>query len=85
VLFRSGDLSLPEVDGHRPLAVRFSNRYVDRLQTVAETDLAVAEQFVRVLGLLDPPATLMHPRMLVRAARPRRRPQTEVQPVLARQ
>jgi hypothetical protein len=79
-----GDLSLPEVEGHRPLAVRLSNRYVDRLQTVAQTDIAVAEQFVRVIGLLDPPGTLLHPRMLLRAARPRRRPQTEALPTPAR-
>jgi len=70
-----GDLSLPEVQGHRPLSVRLSNRYVDRLQTAAETDLTVAEQLKRVVGLLDPPTTLLHPRMLLRAARPRRRRQ----------
>jgi 2-polyprenyl-6-methoxyphenol hydroxylase-like FAD-dependent oxidoreductase len=79
-----GDLSLPEVEGHRPMALRLSNRYVDRLQTVAETDVAVAEQFIRVVGLLDPPATLLHPKMLLRAARVRRPRQTEEQPSLAR-
>jgi 2-polyprenyl-6-methoxyphenol hydroxylase-like FAD-dependent oxidoreductase len=78
-----GDLSLPEVEGPRPLAVRLSNRYVSRLQAVAETDIAVAEQFTRVVGLLDPPATLLHPRMLLRAARRRRPRQTEAQPALA--
>ena len=79
-----GDLSLPEVEGHRPMALRLSNRYVDRLQTVAQTDVAVAEQFIRVVGLLDPPATLLHPKMLLRAARVRRPRQTEEQPSLAR-
>jgi 2-polyprenyl-6-methoxyphenol hydroxylase-like FAD-dependent oxidoreductase len=77
-----GDLNLPEVEGHRPLAVRLSNRYVDRLQIASETDLAVAEQVVRVIGLLDPPATLLRPRMLLRAARARRRPHAEAKPVL---
>jgi 2-polyprenyl-6-methoxyphenol hydroxylase-like FAD-dependent oxidoreductase len=77
-----GDLSLPEVEGDRPLAVRLSNKYVDRLQTIAETEHAVAEQFFRVIGLLDPPATLLYPRMLLRAARPRRRLRTEAQPAL---
>jgi hypothetical protein len=66
------------------MALRLSNRYVDRLQTVAETDVAVAEQFIRVVGLLDPPATLLHPKMLLRAARVRRPRQTEEQPSLAR-
>jgi hypothetical protein len=79
-----GDLSLPEVEGHRPLSVRWSNRYVDRLQTAAKTDLTVAEQVTRVVGLLDPPATLLHPKMLLRAARVRRPRQTEEQPSLAR-
>jgi 2-polyprenyl-6-methoxyphenol hydroxylase-like FAD-dependent oxidoreductase len=78
-----GDLNLPEVAGHRPLAVRLSNRYVDRLQTAAENDLVVAEQFTRVLGLLDPPTALLRPRMLLRAARARRQ-SSEVQPTLAR-
>jgi 2-polyprenyl-6-methoxyphenol hydroxylase-like FAD-dependent oxidoreductase len=78
-----GDLSLPEVEGHRPLAVRLSNRYVNRLQAAAETDPIIAEQFARVVGLLDPPATLLRPKMLLRAARSRRRSKTEAQPILA--
>jgi hypothetical protein len=57
------------------LAVRLSNKYVQRLQTVAETDLTVAEQFTRVVALVDPPASLLRPRMLLRASRPLRRPQ----------
>jgi 2-polyprenyl-6-methoxyphenol hydroxylase-like FAD-dependent oxidoreductase len=77
-----GDLSLPEVEGRRPLAVRLSNKYVDRLQTVAQSDLAVAEQFTRVVSLLDPPSTLLHPKMLLRATRPPRRSQPEAQPAL---
>jgi 2-polyprenyl-6-methoxyphenol hydroxylase-like FAD-dependent oxidoreductase len=81
-----GDLSLPEVQGRRPLAVRLSNKYVDRLQAVAETDTDVAEQFFRVIGLNDPPTSLLHPRMLLRAAGSRRRtPPPTAQPTLARQ
>jgi 2-polyprenyl-6-methoxyphenol hydroxylase-like FAD-dependent oxidoreductase len=77
-----GDLSLPQVEGHRPLSVRMSNAYVARLQTAAESDVAVAEQFARVVGLLDPPAALLRPKMLIRAARARRRLQAEAQPAL---
>lgn len=33
-----GDLALPEVPGHRPLALRISNAYVERLLRVAERD-----------------------------------------------
>jgi 2-polyprenyl-6-methoxyphenol hydroxylase-like FAD-dependent oxidoreductase len=78
------DLGLPEVEGHRPLGVQLSTKYVDRLQTIAETDGAVAEQFFRVIGLIDPPTTLLRPRMVLRAARPRRRRRPELQPTLAR-
>ena len=77
-----GDLSLPEVEGHRPLAVRLSNKYVERLQTAAQTDLTVAEQFTRVVALVDPPASLLRPKMLLRAARPQRRQQRVAQPAL---
>jgi 2-polyprenyl-6-methoxyphenol hydroxylase-like FAD-dependent oxidoreductase len=77
-----GDLSLPQVEGHRPLAVRVSNMYVDRLQTAAESDVAVAEQLTRVVALLDPPAALLHPKLLLCAARARRRPRAEVPRVL---
>jgi hypothetical protein len=64
--------------------VRLSNKYVDRLQTAAETDVEVSEQLTRVVSLLDPPAMLLHPKMLLRAARRRRPRQTEAQPALAR-
>ena len=76
------DLSLPEVEGHRSLAVRLSNKYVDRLQTAAESDIEVSEQLTRVVSLLDPPATLLHPKMLLRATRPRRHPQAQAEPAL---
>jgi 2-polyprenyl-6-methoxyphenol hydroxylase-like FAD-dependent oxidoreductase len=67
-----GDLALPEVEGHRSLTVRLTNKYVERLQTAAESDLEVAEQFTRVIGLLDPPSRLMRPKMLMHALRRRR-------------
>lgn len=63
-----GDLNLPEVEGPRPLSLRMSNRYVDRIQTAAESDIIVAEQLTKVVGLVDKPARLLHPKMLVRAA-----------------
>jgi 2-polyprenyl-6-methoxyphenol hydroxylase-like FAD-dependent oxidoreductase len=65
-LAAGGDLNLPDVEGPRPLSVRIANRYVDRLQRTAESDVVVAEQFVKVTGLIDPPARLLHPRILFR-------------------
>ncbi len=36
-------------------------RYVDRILAAAETDPAVADRFLRISGLYDPPLTLAHP------------------------
>ncbi|TDV41017.1 2-polyprenyl-6-methoxyphenol hydroxylase-like FAD-dependent oxidoreductase [Actinophytocola oryzae] len=62
-----GDLALPEIEGHRPLSVRLVNRYVARLQRIAEHDPVVAATFLRVAGLLAPPSSMMAPRILARA------------------
>ncbi len=63
-----GDLSLPEIEGPRPLATRLVNRYVERVQTAAETDTVVAGNFLRVAGFAKPPASLMYPSMALRVA-----------------
>jgi 2-polyprenyl-6-methoxyphenol hydroxylase-like FAD-dependent oxidoreductase len=62
------DLSLPEVEGPRPLPVRIANKYVDRVLAAAESDIVVAEQFARVVGFLDPPTSLFHPALIARVA-----------------
>jgi 2-polyprenyl-6-methoxyphenol hydroxylase-like FAD-dependent oxidoreductase len=62
-----GDLALPEIEGHRPLSLRLINRYVARLQGIAEHDPVVASAFLRVAGLLAPPTAMMSPRVLVKA------------------
>jgi 2-polyprenyl-6-methoxyphenol hydroxylase-like FAD-dependent oxidoreductase len=63
-----GDLNLPEVAGARPLSTRYANRYVDRVQTAAESDIVVGEQFTKVIALLDPPTRLLHPKIVFRVA-----------------
>ena len=67
-LAAGGDLNLPHVKGPRPLSVRIANTYVDRLQRAAESDVEVAEQFLRVTGFVDPPSRLLHPKVLFRIA-----------------
>ena len=62
------DLSLPEVEGPRPLSVRIANNYVDRVLAAAESDIVVAEQFARVISFLDPPTSLFHPALIARVA-----------------
>jgi 2-polyprenyl-6-methoxyphenol hydroxylase-like FAD-dependent oxidoreductase len=63
-----GDLALPEVQGPRPLSVRLTNRYVDRVQAAAEIDTVVAANFLRVAGFARPPASLMYPPTMLRVA-----------------
>jgi 2-polyprenyl-6-methoxyphenol hydroxylase-like FAD-dependent oxidoreductase len=75
------DLNLPEVEGPRPLSLRLANRYVDRLQTAAESDLVVAEQFTKVVALIDPPIRLLQPKMMIRAATANLRRRERRQPV----
>jgi 2-polyprenyl-6-methoxyphenol hydroxylase-like FAD-dependent oxidoreductase len=62
----AADLSMPEVEGRRSPAIRLLNAYVDRVQATAEHDAAVAGQFTRVIGLLDPPSRLMRPSIVTR-------------------
>jgi hypothetical protein len=61
-----GDLNRPEVEGPRRLSTRFTNRYVDRVQTAAESDIVVGEQLTKVVALLDPPTLLLHPKIIFR-------------------
>ena len=80
-LAAGADLSLPEVEGPRPLSVRIANKYVDRVLAAAESDIVVAEQFGKVIGLIDPPASLFHPAVIARVATTNlRRPKAITQP-----
>ena len=60
------DLTVPEVEGPRPLSTRLLNRYVDRVQAAAETDTVIAKRFIRVAGFHDSPASLMLPSVMLR-------------------
>ncbi len=75
------DLALPEVVGPRPPAMRITNWYLEQVMTAAETDPVVAGQFIRVLGMVDPPARLMRPSMLLRIADAKGRRPTGARPV----
>ena len=60
------DLTLPHVQGPRPLPVRVINAYIDRVLSAAERDPAVAEQFVRVAALQHPFRRLLRPSTAIR-------------------
>jgi 2-polyprenyl-6-methoxyphenol hydroxylase-like FAD-dependent oxidoreductase len=62
------DLTLPDVEGPRPLSMRISNAYIDRVLAAAETDVTVAQEFLRVTGMVQPPGALMRPAFMARVA-----------------
>ncbi len=77
----SADLSLPQVKGPRPLPTRVISAYINRALTAAEQDPVVAERFLRVAVLQDPPPRMFQPSTALRVAlgnlRRRRAPAAE--------
>jgi 2-polyprenyl-6-methoxyphenol hydroxylase-like FAD-dependent oxidoreductase len=61
-----GDLDFPGVAGPRPPMVQMMNAYMGLLQSAATRDAQVTRRFMRVAGLVDPPAELMSPDMVYR-------------------
>lgn len=73
------DLALPQIQGKRPMSVRVTNAYLDRVLEAAETDPAVVQQFLRLITMLDPPSQLLHPSTMLRVVKaPRKRSLTGI-------
>jgi 2-polyprenyl-6-methoxyphenol hydroxylase-like FAD-dependent oxidoreductase len=74
-LATGSDLALPQIDGRATPATRLLSAYLQRYQAAAATDPGLANQFARVINLLDAPLRLFRP-MAVRAVTRRRSPAT---------
>jgi hypothetical protein len=75
-----GDLAFPQVPGPRPAKVRLVNAYLARLQAAAASDASLATAFIRVIGMLDRPETLLRPDRVVRVLRAPRHPAEQARP-----
>jgi 2-polyprenyl-6-methoxyphenol hydroxylase-like FAD-dependent oxidoreductase len=65
------DLTLPQIEGRRPVSMRITNAYLDQVLTAAETDPTVMQQFLRLIAMVDPPSRLLRPSMVLRVIRKR--------------
>jgi 2-polyprenyl-6-methoxyphenol hydroxylase-like FAD-dependent oxidoreductase len=71
------DSALPEVKGRRSLSMRLSNVYLDRVMDAAGSDLVVAQQFQRIIGMLDAPQRMFRPAFILRVVMALRSKQPE--------
>ena len=60
------DLRHPQVQGPRPLKVRFINWYIGKLHVAARHDALLGNAFVKVANLEAPPTSLLHPVVVCR-------------------
>ena len=69
----SEDLRYPTTTGGRSgLMMRTQHRYLGRLEAATTYDPAVADVYIRALGMLERPTVLLRPRMVAAAVRARR-------------
>lgn len=55
------DLSYPEVEGTRTPLLRFLNWYFGKLHIAAQTDAQVSIAFLKVINMVAPPPSILHP------------------------
>ena len=66
-LTSGSDLAYPQALGKRPLSLSFINWYVGRLFASAETTLEVRKALMDAMALVEPPESIMRPRLFLRA------------------
>ena len=64
-----GDLAFPGVPGRKTVKVHLLSAYLARLHAAAAHDARLATAFIRVSGLVAPPQSLLHPRVVLRVLR----------------
>lgn len=65
------DLSFPEVVGPRTPFTRFLNWYMEQLHRVARADAQVSIAFLKVINMVAPPSSILHPRIVWRVMKGR--------------
>jgi 2-polyprenyl-6-methoxyphenol hydroxylase-like FAD-dependent oxidoreductase len=60
------DLSFSEIEGPRSPMVRFLNWYISKLHVAAQTDADVSIAFLKVINMIAPPPSMMHPRIIAK-------------------
>jgi 2-polyprenyl-6-methoxyphenol hydroxylase-like FAD-dependent oxidoreductase len=60
------DLSIPEVQGRRTPMIRFLNWYIGKLHRAAHADARLSIAFLKVINMVAPPPTILHPRIVWR-------------------
>jgi 2-polyprenyl-6-methoxyphenol hydroxylase-like FAD-dependent oxidoreductase len=68
------DLAVPRVEGRRSAKTRMANAYIPRLHAAATNDAVLATKFLRVAGLVEHPAALFRPNVVVRVMKQALRP-----------
>ena len=63
------DLSMPIVEGNLSLPSRLIASWISRVQQAGTQDPFIAEKFIRVAALLDPPTSLLSPGFIWRVLR----------------
>jgi len=71
------DLSFPGVEGQRTPLVRFLNWYVSKLHVAAQRDAQVSIAFLKVINMIAPPPSMIHPSIVWRILKTHLRPDKE--------
>jgi len=77
------DMRLPHVDGEGTAMDRFINWYIGKLHIAARGDAELSVAFLRVVNMIAPPTTLLHPRMALRILGGNLRRSPSVRPAVA--